>query len=93
MSRKQQRLVIWMNGIKVGYWEKSKGVDSLEYLPEWVADEQGRPLIVPSFTPGNRSGVEMWYVTILIIYCRTAKAYADVWQCVTRPIARSLLIC
>lgn len=30
MSRKQQRLVIWMNGIKVGYWEKSKGVDSLE---------------------------------------------------------------
>lgn len=50
MSRKQQRLVIWMNGIKVGYWEKSKGVDSLEYLPEWVADETGKAaVIVPSF--------------------------------------------
>lgn len=24
-SRKQQRLAIWMNGIKVGYWEKVKG--------------------------------------------------------------------
>uniref|UniRef100_UPI0030D98D55 HipA N-terminal domain-containing protein n=1 Tax=Klebsiella sp. RIT-PI-d TaxID=1681196 RepID=UPI0030D98D55 len=44
MSRKQQRLAIWMNGIKVGYWEKSKGVDSLQYLSEWCADEQGRPL-------------------------------------------------
>ena len=55
MSRKQQRLVIWMNGIKVGYWEKSKGVDSLEYLPEWVADEQGRPLSLSlPFTPGQR---------------------------------------
>ncbi|MEK0304341.1 HipA N-terminal domain-containing protein, partial [Salmonella enterica] len=55
MSRKQQRLVIWMNGIKVGYWEKSKGVDSLEYLPEWVADEQGRPLSLSlPFTPGNQ---------------------------------------
>lgn len=93
MSRKQQRLAIWMNGIKVGYWEKSKGVDSLQYLPDWSADEQGRPLSLSlPFTPGNQSGVEMWYVTILIIYSRTAKAYADVWQCVTRPIARSLLI-
>jgi serine/threonine-protein kinase HipA len=49
MSRKQQRLAIWMNGIKVGYWEKSKGVDSLQYLPDWSADEQGRPLSCPSF--------------------------------------------
>ncbi|HBM7754810.1 TPA: type II toxin-antitoxin system HipA family toxin [Escherichia coli] len=55
MSRKQQRLAIWMNGIKVGYWEKSKGVDSLQYLPDWSADEQGRPLSLSlSFTPGNQ---------------------------------------
>lgn len=34
---------------------KSKGVDSLEYLPEWVADEQGRPLSLSlPFTPGNQ---------------------------------------
>ncbi|WP_251850760.1 HipA N-terminal domain-containing protein, partial [Enterobacter asburiae] len=53
MSRKQQRLAIWMNGIKVGYWEKSKGVDSLQYLPDWSADEQGRPLSLSlPFTPG-----------------------------------------
>ncbi len=49
-----------MNGIKVGYWEKSKGVDSLEYLPEWVADEQGRPLSLSlpftSREPGLASG-------------------------------------
>ncbi|KAE9858848.1 type II toxin-antitoxin system HipA family toxin, partial [Escherichia coli] len=55
MSRKQQRLAIWMNGIKVGYWEKSKGVDSLQYLPDWSADEQGRPLSLSlPFTPGNQ---------------------------------------
>ncbi|BDS28086.1 hypothetical protein KAM576c_47050 (plasmid) [Enterobacter asburiae] len=55
MSRKQQRLAIWMNGIKVGYWEKSKGVDSLQYLPDWSADEQGRPLSLSlPFTPGQR---------------------------------------
>lgn len=55
MSRKQQRLAIWMNGIKVGLWGKSKGVDTLQYLPEWSADEQGRPLSLSlPFTPGNQ---------------------------------------
>ena len=55
MVRKQQRLAIWMNGIQVGFWEKSKGDDSLRYLPEWVADEQGRPLSLSlPFTPGNQ---------------------------------------
>jgi serine/threonine-protein kinase HipA len=94
MSRKQQRLAIWMNGIKVGYWEKSKGVDSLQYLPDWSADEQGRPLSLSlPFTPGN----QVWRGNVVRDYfdnlLRTAKAYADVWQCVTRPIAWSLLIC
>ncbi len=56
MSRKQQRLAIWMNGIRVGFWEKSKGIDSLHYLPEWCADEQGRPLSLSlPFTPGNQA--------------------------------------
>ena len=40
MRRSQQRLAIWMNGIPVGYWEKRKGEDRLEYLPEWIADSQ-----------------------------------------------------
>lgn len=55
MSRRQQRLAIWMNGIQVGFWKKSKGKDSLQYLPEWSADEQGRPLSLSlPFTPGNQ---------------------------------------
>lgn len=55
MSRKQQRLAIWMNGIRVGFWEKRKGIDYLQYLPEWIADEQGRPLSLSlPFTPGNQ---------------------------------------
>jgi len=44
MRRLQQRLAIWMNGIPVGYWEKRKGEDRLEYHPDWIADSQGRPL-------------------------------------------------
>lgn len=55
MSRRQQRLAIWMNGIQVGFWEKSKGVDTLRYLPQWSADEQGRPLSLSlPFTPGDQ---------------------------------------
>lgn len=55
MSRRQQRLAIWMNGIQIGFWKKSKGEDSLQYLPEWLADEQGRPLSLSlPFTPGNQ---------------------------------------
>ncbi|SFN33573.1 serine/threonine-protein kinase HipA [Candidatus Pantoea varia] len=55
MSRRQQRLVIWMNGIQVGFWKKSKGEDALQYLPEWSADEQGRPLSLSlPFTPGDQ---------------------------------------
>lgn len=55
MSRTQQRLAIWMNGIRVGFWEKIRGEDRLHYLPEWVADEQGRPLSLSlPFTPGNQ---------------------------------------
>lgn len=44
-----------MNGIRVGFWEKIRGEDRLHYLPEWVADEQGRPLSLSlPFTPGNQ---------------------------------------
>lgn len=47
--------MIWMNGIQVGFWKKSKGEDALQYLPEWSADEQGRPLSLSlPFTPGDQ---------------------------------------
>lgn len=50
-----QRLSVWMNGIKVGFWEKVRGEDRLQYLPEWIADKQGRPLSLSlPFTPGNQ---------------------------------------
>lgn len=55
MRRAQQRLAIWMNGIPVGYWEKQKGEDRLQYSPEWTEDSQGRPLSLSlPFTPGNQ---------------------------------------
>jgi len=54
MGRKQQRLAIWMNGIQVGFWEKTKGENVLRYQPEWSSDAQGRPLSLSlPFTPGN----------------------------------------
>lgn len=54
MPRKQ-RLSVWMNGIQVGFWEKLRGEDRLQYLPEWIVDKQGRPLSLSlPFTPGNQ---------------------------------------
>lgn len=55
MRRLQQRLAIWMNGIPVGYWEKRKGENRLEYHPDWITDSQGRPLSLSlPFAPGNQ---------------------------------------
>lgn len=49
------RLIIWMNGIRVGYWEQVRSVDRLCYLPEWTNDPAGRPLSLSlPFTPGNQ---------------------------------------
>ncbi|EHY5881870.1 HipA N-terminal domain-containing protein [Escherichia coli] len=54
--RRTSRLALWMNGIPVGYWDKHNGEDRLTYLPEWIADPQGRPLSLSlPFTPGNQS--------------------------------------
>lgn len=55
MRRTQQRLAIWMNGIQVGLWQRVRGEDCLQYLPEWIADEQVRTLSLSLlFTPGNQ---------------------------------------
>ena len=44
-----------MNGLAVGYWEKSSGSERLVYFDDWIADEQGRPLSLSlPFTPGNQ---------------------------------------
>jgi len=50
-----QRLDLWMNGLAVGYWEKSGAGERLVYFDEWLDDEQGRPLSLSlPFTPGNQ---------------------------------------
>jgi serine/threonine-protein kinase HipA len=50
-----RRLDLWMNGLAVGYWEKSSGGERLVYFDDWIGDEQGRPLSLSlPFTPGNQ---------------------------------------
>jgi len=50
---KYNTLNIWMNGVYVGYWQRSLGVDELRYDQAWVDNPQGRALSL-SFTPGNQ---------------------------------------
>ena len=52
---KQNKLNIWMNGVYVGYWQRSLGTEDLYYDQAWVDSEQGRPLSLSlPFTPGNQ---------------------------------------
>lgn len=45
MARRITALDIWMNGLHVGRWERTRtGADSLVYAPEWVEAPEGRPL-------------------------------------------------
>jgi serine/threonine-protein kinase HipA len=48
-------LVVWMNGVRVGTWtEPRNGSAALQYDPEWVKAEEGRPLSLSlPFTPDN----------------------------------------
>jgi serine/threonine-protein kinase HipA len=55
MTRRIQRLNIWMNGQYVGYWEKNRGEESLVYAQEWIENAQGRPLSLSlPFTANNQ---------------------------------------
>ncbi|CFQ40750.1 putative transcriptional regulator [Yersinia bercovieri] len=55
MTRRTQRLNIWMNGQQVGYWEKKRGEELLIYAQEWLANEQGRTLSLSlPFTANNQ---------------------------------------
>ncbi len=47
-------LIIWMNGLRVGTWTQTRGVDTLHYDPAWVESAAGRALSLSlPFTPGN----------------------------------------
>ena len=50
-----QHLNVWMNGIPVGRWDKSRDGERFSYFGTWIEDEQGRPLSLSlPFTPGNQ---------------------------------------
>lgn len=47
-------LIIWMNGLRVGTWTQTRGVDTLHYDLSWVESAAGRALSLSlPFTPGN----------------------------------------
>ena len=50
-----RRLVLWMNGERVGIWSVIQGKDQLEYEESWLQSPQARPLsLTLPFTPGNQ---------------------------------------
>lgn len=45
MAARTRALDLWMNGLHVGRWERTRsGVDQLIYDPDWMAAPEGRPL-------------------------------------------------
>lgn len=49
-----QRLFVWMNGIRVAAWDKTRDEERLSYFPDWQEQEEGRPLSLSlPFTPNN----------------------------------------
>ncbi len=49
-----RKLIIWMNGIPVGYWQLTRQGDQFGYFDDWLTDEQARPLSLSlPFLPGN----------------------------------------
>jgi serine/threonine-protein kinase HipA len=54
-STSMRRLVLWMNGERVGTWSVLQGKDQLEYEDSWLQSPQARPLsLTLPFTPGNQ---------------------------------------
>ncbi len=50
-----QKLIIWINGVPVGYWKRIRNKESFAYFSEWINHEQGRPLSLSlPFTPNNQ---------------------------------------
>ena len=51
-----QRLIIWLNGTPVGFWDAQPDRSTLTYFDEWLSDEQSRPLSLSMpFKPNNES--------------------------------------
>lgn len=51
-----QRLHVWMNGSPVAAWDKIRNEEHLTYFPDWLNQEEGRPLSLSlPFTPDNQT--------------------------------------
>jgi len=51
-----QRLHVWMNGIPVAVWDKTREEERLTYFPDWREQAEGRPLSLSlPFTPNNQA--------------------------------------
>ncbi len=65
-----KRLVLWMNGERVGAWTVAQGKDQLQYDDRWLQSPQARPLsLTLPFTPGNQphrgEQVGAWFDNLL----------------------------
>lgn len=65
-----KRLVLWMNGERVGTWTVAPGKDQLQYDDSWLQSPQARPLsLTLPFTPGNQphrgEQVGAWFDNLL----------------------------
>ena len=48
------RLVVWLNGHKVGFWERRRGQEEFRYDKEWIYSEHKRPISLSMpILPGN----------------------------------------
>ncbi|MBD3667747.1 MAG: type II toxin-antitoxin system HipA family toxin [Kangiella sp.] len=48
------RLVVWLNGHKVGFWERRRGQEEFRYDKEWIHSEYKRPISLSMpILPGN----------------------------------------
>lgn len=64
------RLVVWMNGERVGTWTAAQGKDQLQYDDSWLQSPQARPLsLTLPFMPGNQphrgEQVGTWFDNLL----------------------------
>ncbi len=64
------RLILHMNGVRVGAWQTGQGEDALQYDEHWLASPQARPLSLSlPLQPGNAvlrgAAVSAWFDNLL----------------------------
>ena len=64
------KLVIWINGERVGYWERLRGHEELCYADEWIQSESSWPIslslpILPGGIPHRGDKVKYYFDNLL----------------------------